>query len=83
VGADVTLDEAVVGPGAVVDRGATVVRSVVLPGASVGAGAVVEESIVMGSVGDRARAVRAVVGAGAIIADGESAVDTRIPAPVA
>ncbi len=82
VGADVTLDEAVIGPGAVVDRGATVVRSVVLPGASVGAGAVVEESIVMGVVGDRARAVRAVVGAGAIIADGESAVDTRVPTPV-
>ena len=83
VGADVTIHEAVIGPGAVVDRGATVVRSVVLPGARVGVEAVVEESIVMGAVGDRARAVRAVVGAGAIIADGESAVDTRIPAPVA
>ena len=83
VGPDVTLDEAVVGAGAVVDRGATIVRSVLLPGATVGAEAVVEESIVMGAVGDRARAVRAVVGAGAIIADGESALDTRIPAPVA
>jgi mannose-1-phosphate guanylyltransferase len=83
VAPDVTLDEAVVGAGAVVDRGATVVRSVLLPGATVGAAAVVEESIVMGAVGDRARAVRAVVGAGAIIADGESALDTRIPAPVA
>jgi mannose-1-phosphate guanylyltransferase len=83
VGPDVTLDEAVIGAGAVVNRGATVVRSVLLPGATVGAEAVVEESIVMGSVGDRARAVRAVVGAGAIIADGESALDTRIPAPVA
>jgi hypothetical protein len=37
----------------------------------------------MGAVGARACAVRAVVGAGAIIADGESAVDTSIPAPVA
>jgi mannose-1-phosphate guanylyltransferase len=83
VGPDVTLDEAVVGAGAVVERGATVVRSVVLPGATVGAEAVVEDSIVMGAVGARARAVRAVVGAGAIIPDGESAVDTRIPAPVA
>jgi mannose-1-phosphate guanylyltransferase len=83
VGPDVTLDEAVVGAGAVVERGATVVRSVVLPGATVGAEAVVEDSIVMGAVGARACAVRAVVGAGAIIADGESAVDTSIPAPVA
>jgi mannose-1-phosphate guanylyltransferase len=83
VGRDVTLDEAVVGAGAVVERGATVVRSVVLPGATVGAEAVVEDSIVMGAVGVGARAVRAVVGAGAIIPDGESAVDTRIPAPVA
>ena len=59
-----------------------VTRSVLLPGATVGAGAVVEDSIVMGTVGDRARVVRAVVGAGAIIPDGESVVDARVPEPV-
>jgi mannose-1-phosphate guanylyltransferase len=83
LGSHVTLDEAVVGRGVVVGGGATITRSVLLPGASVGRGAVVESSIVMGAVGEHARAVRAVVGAGAIIPDGESAVDTRIPAPVA
>ena len=73
---------AVIGRGRVVGAGATVTRSVVLPGATVGAGAVVEDSIVMGTVGDRARVVRAVVGAGAIIPDGESVVDARVPEPV-
>jgi mannose-1-phosphate guanylyltransferase len=83
VGPDVALEESVIGAGAVVGPGATVRRSVVLPGARVGAGALVEDSIVMGSIGDRVRAVRVVVGAGAIIPDGESAVDARVPEPVA
>jgi hypothetical protein len=42
----------------------------------------VDESIVMGTVGDRAHVVRVVLGAGAIIPDGESVVDTRVPEPV-
>jgi mannose-1-phosphate guanylyltransferase len=79
---DVALEAAVIGPGASVGAGAVVTRSVLLPGASVGAGAVVEDSIVMGSAGDRARVVRAVVGAGAIILDDESVVDARVPEPV-
>jgi hypothetical protein len=37
----------------------------------------------MGAIGDRARVVRSVVGAGAIIPDGESVVDARVPEPVA
>jgi mannose-1-phosphate guanylyltransferase len=79
---DVALEDAVIGPGASVGAGAVVTRSVLLPGASVGAGTVVEDSIVMGSAGDRARVVRAVVGAGAIILDDESVVDARVPEPV-
>jgi mannose-1-phosphate guanylyltransferase len=79
---DVVLEAAVVGAGAVVRAGAVISRSVLLPGASVGAGAVVDESIVMGSVGERSRVVRAVVGAGAIIPDDESVVDARVPEPV-
>ena len=82
LGSDVAVREAVIGPGASVGAGAVVTRSVLLPGASVGAGAVVEESIVMGSAGDRARVVRAVVGAGAIILDDESVVDARVPEPI-
>jgi mannose-1-phosphate guanylyltransferase len=78
----VTLDAAVVGAATRVGAGSTVTRSVLLPGAMVGAGAVVDDSIVMGTVGDRARVVRAVLGAGAIIPDGESVVDTRVPEPV-
>ena len=80
--ANVDLRTAVVGAGARVGAGATITRSVLLPGATVGADAVVEDSIVMGTVGERARLVRAVVGAGAIIADGESVVDARVPEPV-
>jgi mannose-1-phosphate guanylyltransferase len=82
LGSDVAVREAVIGPGASVGAGAVVTRSVLLPGASVGAGAVVEESILMGSAGDRARVVRAVVGAGAIILDDESVVDARVPEPI-
>jgi mannose-1-phosphate guanylyltransferase len=82
VGGDATLEEAVVGPGASVGAGAVVRRSVLLPGAAVGAGAVIEESIMMGCAGDRARVVRAVVGADAIILDDESVVDARVPEPV-
>jgi mannose-1-phosphate guanylyltransferase len=82
VGPGVTVDSAVVGADARVGAGATLTRSVILPGATVGAGALVEETIVMGAIGDRARVVRSVVGAGAIIPDGESVVDARVPAPV-
>jgi mannose-1-phosphate guanylyltransferase len=79
IDADVDLREAVVGAGVRVGAGATVTRSVLLPGATVGARAVVEESIVMGAVGAQACVGRAVVGAGAIIPDGESVVDARVP----
>ena len=82
VAADAEVRTAVIGARARVGAGSTVTRSVLLPGATVGAGAVVDDSIVMGAVGDRARVVRAVVGAGAIIPDGESVVDARVPEPV-
>ena len=82
VGAGVDVRASVVGAGARVGAGATVTGSVLLPGATVGAGAVVADSIVMGTVGERTRVVRVVVGAGAIIPDGESVVDARVPEPV-
>jgi mannose-1-phosphate guanylyltransferase len=82
MGPGVLVESAVVGAGARVGAGTTLTRSVILPAATVGAGALVEDTIVMGAVGDRARVVRAVVGAGAIIPDGESVVDARVPAPV-
>ena len=64
-----------------VGAGATVTGSVLLPGAVVGGGAVVEDSIVAGAVGDGARVVRSVVGADAMIPDGEHVHDARIPEP--
>jgi mannose-1-phosphate guanylyltransferase len=71
----------IVGAGSVVHDGATVIRSVLLPGAVIGPGAVVEESVVAGSVGPGSRLVRSVVGADAMIPDGEHHTDARIPDP--
>ena len=87
VHADATIDdraivvESVVGPGVVVEPGATVTRSVLLEAAHVGADATIESSIVAGQVGARASVHRSVVGAEGVVQPDDSLVDARLPAP--
>jgi mannose-1-phosphate guanylyltransferase len=81
VHADASVADSIVGDGSTIDRGARVSGSVLLPGAVVGADAVVEGSVVAGTVGRDVRLVRSVVGADAIIPDGEQHTDARIPEP--
>lgn len=81
LGDDVMLTDSVVARGAVVGDGASVARSVLLDGAFVGAGATVSNSVVMGRIGAGALVTNCVLGADAVIEDGESRCDERIPAP--
>ena len=81
LGDDVMLTDSVVARGAVVGDGASVARSVLLDGAFVGAGATVNNSVVMGRIGAGALVTNCVLGADAVIEDGESRCDERIPAP--
>ena len=69
------------GAGARVGAGATVTGSVLLPGAVVGAGARRRGLDRRRRVGDGAWVVRSVVGADAMIPDGEHVLDARIPEP--
>lgn len=78
IGDDVSLNEAVIAAGATVGDGASVAHSVVLAGGYVGVGATVSHSVVMGHIGDGALVSNCVVGADAVIADGESRSDERI-----
>ena len=73
--------EALISAGALVDAGATVVRSVVLPGAEICDGASVTGSSVMGRVGRGASATGCVIGAGAVVEEGETLVAARRPDP--
>ncbi|MET0459837.1 MAG: NDP-sugar synthase [Ilumatobacteraceae bacterium] len=81
VHADASVVGSIIGDGSTVDRGATITASVLLPGAVIGADTVVDGSVVAGTVGRGVRLVRAVVGADAIIPDGEHHTDARIPEP--
>ncbi|MEO7398678.1 MAG: NDP-sugar synthase [Ilumatobacteraceae bacterium] len=81
IGDDVALSAAVVAAGVAIGDGAYVSNSVILRGASIGAGATVSNSVVMGHVGVGAGVSNCVIGADAIVADGESRSDERIPAP--
>lgn len=72
---------AVVAAGAAVEAVAVVERSVVLAGAHIGAGAVVRDSVVMGRIGAGASVERCVIGADAVVAEGEQLVDVRRPDP--
>lgn len=81
LGDDVMLTDSVVARGAMVGDGASVARSVLLDGAFVGAGATVSNSVVMGRIGAGALVTNCVLGADAVIEDGESRCDERIPAP--
>lgn len=83
VSVDAMIERSVVGPGVFVTRGAVVVGSVLLPGAVIGANAIVRDSAVMGRVGPGAVVERCVIGADAVVADGERVADERRPAPPA
>jgi mannose-1-phosphate guanylyltransferase len=81
VAAGVSLQRAIIGPGAVVGAGATVVDSVLLPGAVVEAGARVTDSVVMGRVGEGAVVQQSVLGADGVAAPGEHVSGERRPDP--
>ena len=78
IGDDVSIEDAVIAAGATVGDGASVAHSVVLAGAHIGVGATISHSVVMGHIGDGALVSNCVVGADAIVADGESRSDERI-----
>ena len=56
----------------------SVTASVILDGARIGTGATVSHSVVMGCVGAGALVANCVLGADAVVADGESRADERI-----
>jgi mannose-1-phosphate guanylyltransferase len=76
-----TVERSIVSAGASIGANAKVVDSVLLPGARVGARAIVEGSVVMGGVGERATALRAVIGAEGVVEAGSALVDARLPDP--
>jgi len=78
IGADVELHDAVVAATASIGDGASVTASVILDGARIGTGATVSHSVIMGRVGDGALVSNCVIGADAVVADGESRADERI-----
>ena len=78
IGVDVALHDVVVAAGATIGDGASVTASVILDGARIGTGATVSHSVVMGSVGAGALVANCVLGADAVVADGESRADERI-----
>ena len=73
-------DGVVMGPGAVVDAGASVARSVVGGGARVGAGATVEDAVLLDGVvvEEGALVRRSMVGAGAVVASGSVVSDLSV-----
>ncbi len=81
VGDDVALSCSVVAAGAFIGDGAYVSNSVILDGAMIGAGATVSGSVVMGHVGSGASLSSCVIGADAVVADGDNLVDQRLPDP--
>jgi mannose-1-phosphate guanylyltransferase len=74
------VDGALVGEGAVVEDGATVVRSVIGAGARVASGAVVEDSVLLpGAVVEAGATVRgSIVGAGAQVTAGSSVLELTV-----
>jgi mannose-1-phosphate guanylyltransferase len=74
------VDGALVGEGAVVEDGATVVRSVIAAGARVASGAVVEDSVLLpGAVVEAGATVRgSIVGAGAQVTAGSSVLELTV-----
>lgn len=82
VAAGAVVEDAVLGAGARLGAGAVLRRSVVLPGAVVGDGATVEDSVVgPGARLGRKAALRSatIVGARAVVADGEELDGARFP----
>jgi len=83
IGDDVEILTSVIAAGVSIGDGAYVANSVILAGATVGAGATISRSVIMGTVGAGSGVSECVIGAGAVIADGESRSGERIPAPLA
>jgi mannose-1-phosphate guanylyltransferase len=81
VEASATVIESVIGASASVAAASRVERSVLLDGAVIGEAASVTASVVMGQVGARAELVDCVIGAGAVVADGERLHGVRRPDP--
>lgn len=76
-----TVIESVIGARVAVAASSRVERSVLLDGAVIGAGALVISSVVMGHVGAHAELVDCVIGADAVVADGEHLHGVRRPDP--
>jgi mannose-1-phosphate guanylyltransferase len=83
VAADAEVRRSVIDVGCVVESGATVVDSVLLPGAIVRQGATVEGSVLGPGAVVEARATlrpTCVIGAGAVVPEGDTLDDERLPA---
>ncbi len=78
---DASIVNSIVGDRVRVGAGAKIVDSVLLPDATIGARASVERSLVMGSVGDDARVLDAMIGADGHVADGAALVGESVPSP--
>jgi mannose-1-phosphate guanylyltransferase len=81
VAASATIVESVISGRAIVGEQSRVERSVVLDGAVIDTAATVTSSVVMGRIGAGARLVDCVIGADAVVADGESLLGVRRPDP--
>lgn len=79
VDGEATVENSLVGAGASIGAGATVVDTVVLPGATIGARAQVESSLVMGTVGDDATLIEAIVGAEGSVDPGDVLAHDTLP----
>lgn len=75
------VHESVVAAGASVGPQVVLERSVVLGGARIATGAIVRDSVVMGVIGRRATVEESVIGADAVVADGERVLSERRPDP--
>jgi len=69
----------VVGAGAIIEAGTTVVDTVVLPGAFIGARAQIESSLVMGRVEADATVIEGIIGVDGVVAEGDHLAFDTVP----